>query len=71
MPKGMNKRFEATFRKKNIVPINTDDCGDAKTILSGYFKYGAATLIGGQYGTTGTAIIEIYEKDGHTETPAE
>ena len=44
-------------------PINTDKDGNASTILSGYFKYGVATLIGGGYGTSGTAIVEVYEKD--------
>ena len=27
--------------------MNTDEQGCAKTVLAGYFKYGAATLIGG------------------------
>jgi hypothetical protein len=27
--------------------MNTDSEGNAKTILSGYYKYGVATLIGG------------------------
>lgn len=27
--------------------LNTDNEGNAKTILAGYFKYGVATLIGG------------------------
>lgn len=39
------------------IPLNTDgEC--AKTILSGYYKYGVATLIGGNFGTTGTIILE-------------
>lgn len=43
-------------------PINTDgEC--AKTILAGYYKYGVATLIGGNYGTTGTVILEMYEEE--------
>lgn len=29
------------------IPMNTDEKGCAKTVLAGYFKYGAATLIGG------------------------
>ena len=41
-----------------LVPFNTDNEENAKTILAGYFKYGVATLIGGGYGTSGTIIIE-------------
>jgi len=44
------------------IELNADE-GVARTILSGYFKYGVATLIGGGYGTTGTAIMEVYEED--------
>lgn len=44
--------------------MNTDEQGCAKTVLAGYFKYGAATLIGGGYGTKGTVIIEIEDEDG-------
>ena len=28
-------------------PLNTDNQGNASTILAGYYKYGVATLIGG------------------------
>ena len=34
-------------RRLSLKPINTDKDGNASTILSGYFKYGVATLIGG------------------------
>ena len=44
------------------VTLNTDADACCSTLLSGYFKYGVATLIGGGYGTTGTAVMEIYEK---------
>ncbi len=44
-----------------LIPLNTDESGNAKTILSGYFKYGVATLIGGEYGTSGTSIVLLYE----------
>lgn len=43
--------------------MNTDEQGCAKTVLAGYFKYGAATLIGLEYGTTGTVVMEV--EDGH------
>lgn len=42
--------------------MNTDNQGNASTILAGYYKYGVATLIGGGYGTSGTIIIEINEE---------
>ena len=45
------------------IPINVDREGLAKTILAGYFKYGTQTLLLGDYGTGGTAILEVYEKD--------
>lgn len=41
------------------ITYNTDK-GVAPTILAGYFKFGTATLLGGGYGTTGTAVIEIW-----------
>ena len=47
--------------------MNTDEQGCAKTVLAGYFKYGAATLIGGGYGTTGTVIIEIEDESDYRE----
>lgn len=36
--------------------------GSAPTICSGYFKYGVETLLGWNFGTTGFAIVEFYEK---------
>lgn len=30
-----------------MIPMNTDNQGNASTILAGYYKYGVATLIGG------------------------
>lgn len=45
------------------VCLNVVD-GVAKTVLSGYFKYGVQTLLTGNFGTTGTIIVEIY---GNTE----
>lgn len=46
-----------------LIPWNTDRVGAAKTILSGYFKYGTQTLLLGDYGTNGTVILEVYEED--------
>ena len=43
------------------IPLNTDAGGAAKTILSGYYKYGVQTLLLGNFGTTGTIVLEIYE----------
>ena len=45
------------------IPINTDRGGAAKTILSGYYKYGTQTLLLGDYGTSGTVVLEVYEED--------
>lgn len=49
--------------KKTKIPINTDKDDCAKTILAGYYKYGSATILGDTFGTTGTAVMEIYEED--------
>lgn len=45
------------------IPINADD-GIAKTIMAGCYKFGAATLLLGKYGTTMTSILELkpYER---------
>ena len=47
-------------QKDNYVvePINTDKEGNAVTINAGYYKYGSKTILGGEYGTSGTAVIE-------------
>lgn len=44
-----------------VEPINTDQEGNASTITAGYYKYGSKTLLGGEYGTSGTAIKEVIE----------
>ena len=49
------------------IPWNTDEDGCSKTILAGYFKYGCATLIGGEYGTSGTIVVEIYEDNADSD----
>lgn len=48
-------------RLKKVVPINTIGLV-AKTVLSGYYKYGVQTLLTGEYGTSGTAVLEIADK---------
>ena len=44
-----------------MIAINTDGEGNAKTVLAGYYKFGCATLLGDTFGSSGTAIMEIYE----------
>lgn len=51
--------------------MNTDGEGNSSTILAGYYKFGVATLIGGGYGTSGTAIMEIYEEDRRQDSEGE
>ena len=45
------------------IPINVDESGCAKAVLAGYYKFYAATLIADSYGTSGTCVLEINEKD--------
>lgn len=47
---------------KRLIPINTDGIGLSKTILAGYYKYGCATILGDTFGTSGTAVMEVYDK---------
>lgn len=49
-------------RWRMVVPINVDADGVAKTVLAGYYKYGVQTLLTGNFGTTGTIVME-YEDD--------
>ena len=51
---------------KRTIPINTDKDGVSKTVLAGYYKYGVQTLLLGDFGTSGTVVLEIYEED-HTD----
>ena len=44
-----------------IVPINVDSDGAAKTVLAGYYKFGVQTLLTGQFGTSGTIVMEYEE----------
>lgn len=46
-----------------MMPINTDNDGCSKTVLAGYYKYGCKTLLGDNYGTTGTAVLYEYEEE--------
>jgi len=43
---------------KRVVPLNVDADGNAKTVCAGYHKYGVQTLLTGDYGTTGTIVLE-------------
>lgn len=53
-----------------VIPMNIDSDGVAKTVCSGYFKYGVATLLTGEFGTTGTIVMEIYgREDSQSEIP--
>lgn len=40
--------------------LNKDKQGNAPTVLSGYFKFGSRTLLLGDYGTTGGAVLIEY-----------
>ena len=52
--------MKSELNLKMVVPFNIVG-GVAKTVLSGYFKYGCKTLLGDNYGTSGTIVIEIYD----------
>lgn len=45
--------------------LNTAGEEIAKTVLAGYYKYGVQTLLTGDFGTTGTMVLE-YEDDKDT-----
>ena len=45
------------------VSLNTAGREIAKTVLAGYYKYGVQTLLTGNFGTTGTMILEVYGED--------
>lgn len=45
----------------SILPINVTPDGNAKTVCAGYYKYGVQTLLTGNYGTTGTIVLEIWD----------
>lgn len=49
-----------------VVPWNVDREGIAKTVLAGYYKYGVQTLLGENYGTSGTVVLEVYEDGSDT-----
>lgn len=39
---------------------NAAEDGCAKTVLAGYYKYGVQTLLTGDFGTTGSVVVEVY-----------
>lgn len=41
-----------------VVPFNTDRGGVSRCVTAGYYKYGVQTLLTGEYGTTGTIVLE-------------
>lgn len=45
----------------NIHPQNTDHNHCAPTVFAGYYNFGSRTLLLGDYGTTGCAILIEYE----------
>lgn len=47
---------------KMVVPFNTDRGGVSRCVTAGYYKYGVQTLLTGDYGTSGTAVLEIADK---------
>lgn len=47
---------------KKVIPVNTV-FGVAKTVCAGYYKYGVQTLLTGDFGTTGTIVLEYEEND--------
>lgn len=52
-----------------VVPINVDADGVAKTVLAGYYKYGVQTLLTGNFGTTGTIVMEYEDDDSGRVQP--
>lgn len=53
-----------------MIAINVDRDGLAKTVLAGYFKYGVQTLLTGNFGTSGTIVLECYEESEGNEPGA-
>lgn len=45
------------------VCLNVESNSVAKTVCAGYYKYGVQTLLTGDFGTTGTIVMEIYEDE--------
>lgn len=46
---------------QRLILWNVDVAGCARGVLAGYYKFYCATLFAGNYGTTGTIVIVIYE----------
>lgn len=53
------------------VCLNVESNSVAKTVCAGYYKYGVQTLLTGDFGTTGTIVIEIHETTEDTATDKE
>lgn len=51
------------------VCLNTSG-GASKTVLAGYYKYGVQTLLTGEFGTTGTIVVEEYENNDNSKEGA-
>lgn len=55
--------------KKQIL-LNQTVEGCCPTVTAGYYKYGVATLVAGNFGTTGGAVLEIEEMQKAINTDA-
>ena len=44
-----------------LILVNTDESGNAKCVLAGYYKYYLASFF--NYGSSGTCIVYVYEDD--------
>jgi len=57
-------------KRKVLIPINTIGGGLCRTLVAGYYKFGAATLVGHldkDDGYKGTCVLEIIYEDDHDE----
>ena len=54
-----SSRKEGSLRR---VCLNTAWEEIAKTVLAGYYKYGVQTLLTGDFGTTGTMVLEYEDQ---------
>lgn len=57
---------------KKIIPINTDDEGNARCIKAGYYKMGLTNFMraiwgGHKDGFIATGIVEIEDEDGSSD----
>ena len=56
-----NFTFSKTEGSVRLACLNTAGENVAKTVLAGYYKYGVQTLLTGNFGTTGTMVLEVYD----------